>query len=287
MKTARLLALLALVLSPAARAQTVSITACGTAIPDHAVGSLDADLTCRDPSSAIVIGTGATLALNGHTVQGIAISGQQSLAVVRCTTGACTVLGPGGVGGNDGTTPLGACISGPAEGPLVVTTNGQGIVDIHDCYEGVVTFKSSRISDVDVHDCTVGINGQAEGARLARVNASNNHFCGVFARRVYGKDITANGNARFGLIGGAAKGKVKAQNVTATGNGDAGVIGSSVKLRTATVTGNDGYAQGIDIASFVFPHLTATTCAKSGQIASYYTNGPPPLVGSWGVCSAD
>jgi len=64
-------------------------------------------------------------------------------------------------------------------------------------------------------------------------------------------------------------------------------IGDAVTFKTATVSGNDGYAQGIDVASFRFPHLTATTCGKSGRVASDYTNGPPALIGTRGVCSAD
>ena len=257
------------------RALALDVTTCGTTVPAGVVATLATDLTC--PGVGITLGRRSSLELAGYRLQADGV-------VVQCTEGKCTIVGPGEIvgAGSD------ICIFGPYPGKLTVTTRGLGTLDVHDCDYGIYGGGPVRVEDVTVHGSVIGVwvNGSA---KVLRVDASSNVFDGLVARPLSGRQVTANGNGRFGIVGGPLKGKVKLSDVVATGNGDAGVIGFRVALENATITGNDGYGLGIDVASHHAPHLEAVVCSESGHIVGHFIDGDdvPPLNGTWSVCAAD
>jgi len=278
-KTSVLLLALALAWSPPANA--ISIDTCGTSIPPHEVGTVTSDLVCSSPTPAVTLGLGATLDLNGHRIQGISSEPQVSHSVVLCSDKRCTILGPGEVVGNDGISSYGDCIAGAG---VKTTTKAVGVIDVHDCSNGLLV-SIGRIQDVRAHGCQIGVYG-GKTVRLRRVDVSDNAI-GIWSHQVGGSSVVANGNTSFGVAAVGSFGAVHLNELTATSNGGAGVIGYAASLRNSTVTGNDGYGQGIDLASARPPRIHATTCVKSGMVDGPYVNGPPALLGAWHVCSGD
>jgi hypothetical protein len=67
------------------------------------------------------------------------------------------------------------------------------------------------------------------------------------------------------------------------GGGHAGVAVGHGRLVDSVVTGNNGYAQGIDILTVKRPRLIATTCGKSVMALS----NPGRPGAPWGVCAND
>ena len=263
------------------------ITTCGIQIPDGDVGTLAADLNCTDPNTpAVQIGHRGTLELAGHAIQGISVDGTSSRTVVPCVGKKCTIVGPGSIAGNDGSSSYGDCVFGPFDsGMLTMTSNGQGEIAVSNCGVGVAGGKG-KLQDVHAQSNVVGIL-VFRGVTLRNVTASGNQF-GVMGNKVKAIDLDADANTRFGVVGYGGKGKVRLQDLSATGNGDAGVIGYAVTIKNGTVTGNAGYGQGIDVVSVKKPHVTDVACGLSGKIGESYVSGPPPLLaGTWGICAGD
>src|SRR5262249_56752633 len=77
-----------------ASASSVDITACPAAVPAGGMGVVQADLNCTSgtDSGYVVLGQGATLQLNGHSLT--FNPGSTPSALVLCE-GTCTVSGPG------------------------------------------------------------------------------------------------------------------------------------------------------------------------------------------------
>lgn len=75
---------------------------------------------------------------------------------------------------------------------------------------------------------------------------------------------------------------MRIEGLTADNNGGGGVFGKSVKLENSSLSGNDGFGQGLDVLAARRPRLRGTSCGKSGQIAQSVQ-----LVGTWGVCAGD
>src|SRR5262249_44669178 len=152
----------------------------------------------------------------------------------------CTIVGPGEVVGNDGVSSYGDCIAGPA---IKTTTKGVGVIDVHDCSNGILTGRG-RIQDIRAHGCQIGVYG-GKMVRLRRVDASGNAI-GIWGLQIGGSSVVASGNTSFGVLAAGSRGAAHLNELTATSNGGAGVIGFAMSLRNSTVTGNDGYGQGID-----------------------------------------
>jgi len=281
-----LLATLVVLTLATVRADALDIGSCGASIPDGEVGTLTTDLVCTDPAPAITIGEGARLELGGHRVEGLSVDGPTSLTVLRCVSKRCTIVGPGEVVGNDGVGPTGSCVAGPSGGKLKVTVDGPGTVDIHDCSTGVLA-SSAKLEGVTAHGCVTGLYGVR--LKLVGTHTFGNQV-GIFGISIAGRDLVSEMNSFHGIIGaggGPGGGNVRIKNGEMTGNGGTGVIGNRLSLRDSTVTGNDGYGQGIDIAAFLEPKLHDVTCVKSGRTSEAYTQGPPALIGTWSVCSGD
>jgi hypothetical protein len=276
---------LAVALLPSS-ARAFPISTCGMLVPDGDSGTLAADLNCTDPGTpAVRLGHRATLELAGHTIQGISAEPMVSHNVISCLDTACTIIGPGGISGNDGTVNYGVCVFGPVPGLLTMTSDGQGEITVSNCGTGIAGGKG-KLQDVHAESNMAGIS-LFQKAKLANVTASGNQF-GVIGNRIHAVKLTASTNTEFGVVGNGAKGKVTLLNLTATGNGDAGVIAYGVTIKTGTVTGNNGYAQGIDVVSAKMPHVSVLSCGLSGKIGEPYFSGPPPLLaGTWGICTGD
>lgn len=284
MFSSRILAtlILSLVIATASRANALTITSCGTSIPDAEVGTLGADLTCTDLAPAITLGAGSTLQLGGHRVQGISADGDTNIAVVKCTTTKCRIVGPGEIVGSDGVGSYGQCVAGPQDGRLQMKAGGQGGIDIHDCSNGILAARAD-IEDVTAHGCVIGV--YAGRARLKNVDVWDN-VAGVWTQRGKLRNVKAHANSGFGIIGaGVSKIRLIGSNVRE--NGDAGVIGDRLKLRDTAFFGNNGYGQSIDVASFGTPELENVACLKSGRLPERYTSTPPALEGTWSVCRGD
>jgi hypothetical protein len=271
-----------LVVTVAGRAHALDIDRCGTSIPGGVRGTLTVDLVCTDAAPAITLEGGANLELAGHRLQGISADGERPLAVVECREGTCGIFGPGEIVGSDGIGAYGACIAGPPGGKLKIRSLEPGTVEIHDCSDGILA-AAAKLRDVEVHRCVVGAS--AGYLKLLNTRARAN-VVGFRGQRILGDDVLAQDNSRFGVIG-TGGGKIRLQHAQITGNGDAGVIGYDVGLSDSTVIRNNGYAQGVDIATFLVPRLRNVACDKSARTSQPYAQAPPAIEGTWPVCPAD
>ena len=163
-----------------------------------------------------------------------------------------------------------------------MTAGGQGMIEIHDCSNCVIA-STAKLQDVAAHGCVYGV--YAPRSKMSNVDASGN-VVGIWTQKGKLRSVTANANSGFGVLG-AGVSKIRLKDAEVTGNGEVGVIGDSVALRDSTVSGNNGYGQSIDIAAFHTPRLKNVMCSKSGRTTEVFTIGPPPLNGTWSVCSGD
>ena len=145
------------------------------------------------------------------------------------------------------------------------------------------------VSGVHIHDTHVtGINA-ASAVSVTSVSVTGNRFgaadpeysFAIQSAHLSATDSTVSNNAGFGVYSTSLTG----EGLTARGNGNAGVlvVGRTLQLARSVVTGNNGFAAGVDIVSKTRPHLIETTCGLSAKsLAESDTPGAP-----WGVCAHD
>jgi hypothetical protein len=204
----------------------------------------------------IVLPPGAGLYLNGHSLVGDPVD--VPYAPVFCNRGHCTVQGPGEIRGST------RC----------------GI----ELYRATLT-----VSYVDLHDNACGISASDKGRiRASSVTASHNAGVGLQAASVSGQNVTASDNGGDGIAARNVRitGLLALNNGAGLPAGGAGVSARSIRLTDATVTGNDGYGEGLDVVSQRFPRLENVTCGRSARLVPQ-PSGPPLPGAAWGVCASD
>lgn len=217
-----------------------------------------ADLSRFCEHSWVVLPSGATLELNGHR-----LIGQKA------------DLG-GGVGGHSGVTCTGRRC----------TVNGPGQIDdflgcgVHGYYTRVA------VQNVTFDNNGCGIGGNAPIRLNAEdVTITGSELYGIgSAKTVRGRNVTTSGNGADGLTAST----VKIDGLTATGNGfgpsagfgGAGVWAGRMSLANATITGNNGYDQGLDVMAAKRPRFENVICGRSALFVDHV--GPP-----WAVCAND
>jgi hypothetical protein len=249
----------------ATRAMAVDVTTPGQTVVDGEVGMLTSDLVCSPPN-AIYLGNAATLALNGHVLDG---------CEVRAT-------------GFEGDTRR-IAVRGPGE----IRHGG-----VH------LDSGSLRIRDVAIHDAPRdGIRGRDRSTvRADNVTVTGSVDNGIWAAKVVARRVTVSGSGTggplgYGIVGDARVdghdvtvtnnlndgiftfGKLALRDAEVIGNGYDGVAGLAVKLIDSTVTGNatDPDAAG-DVVSQLPPRIKNSTCGTSVDSTTQ---------GSWGVCAGD
>ena len=236
----------------------VDITAPGQVVPKRKTGVVQSDIVCT-PGQGIALENGATLKLDGHVLEG------------------CAITGVGGA-----TEKIRIAVRGPGE------IHGAGIA---------FAAGTLRVRDLEIHDPPStglyganGLNGGPSTIVASNVKISGSAG-GIEATRVVVKDVTVDGFAADGVIGWSKvtgkglivtngnEGVFSAENVNlrdsqVTGNSSFGVIANlAIKLSGSSVTGN-----GTDLASQIVPKLTRSTCNTSLNMQT---------LTPWGVCTAD
>jgi hypothetical protein len=245
----------------------VDITSCGATVPDTEVGILQTDVSCIGAFIGVTLGNAATLNLNGHSLTGGFNDG------VRCLGRRCTVIGPGTIASSSVADGINGIEAGAS---ARVTVHGLRVTGFTN---GVLRGGRGKTVATDAmfdHNI-VGIMGDV---KATNVDASNNMTGGIAAgRKASGSNVVTSGNGAFGIevVGGS----VRMSNLVADDNGTVGIYAQKVRLRDSDVTGNNGFALGIDVASASKPGLRNTTCGKSHQLLASIIPTP------WGVCSQD
>jgi hypothetical protein len=256
----------------AASAATENVTACPAVVSAGATGVLQADLDCTTTTDTgyVVLGQGATLDLNGHSLT--FNPGDPATALVRCEDN-CAVTGPGtltssGAGFASIWAPTGAVvkvtgvtIEGMYNG--IVAISGRAIVadtTISAVQWGIAGVKKARVDDVTIAVTTPG--GYCIGA-TEEMNSV-----------VVGTNVTLTSC----VDGIWASKKVRLTGLTATNNTGFGVYSRGrIVLKSSTVTGSPSF----DLVSGRRPVLVGTTCDHSG------IDTGDVVTETWGVCASD
>lgn len=264
------LILAALVLARPARA--LEITDCDTIVPDNETGFLRADLSCAGAFIGVRLMERATLRMEGHRIIGTFTPDPPR--AVECAGKRCKIVGPGEIAGGDF---VGVTIGMFTPDTRLDITD----VNIHDCREGIVgkygfSIKS-RVRALRVRTSnTAGAGIWADDIRAVDVHANGNRGVGLTGRRMRAIDVEASNNRASGIFGD----RFWAKGLRANANGDCGVRTLTAALRNATLTGNHGFGEGIDLATAFRPRVVATTCGKSAVIGAVQGS-------NWGVCADD
>jgi len=256
----------------ATTALAIDITTPGQTVPRGQVGVLQADLSCTPSAIGVFLDNGATLAMNGHVLDGCGVA-PAVLSRVRIR-----VLGPGLI------THAGIVIR---SGTLVVRdvdvqdANGVGINGTPDALDGPSTL---RLRDVTVTGSSqAGIWGTKVIARNVVSSGNGVDAPGdgiVGGAGVKGHNLVVSGNSAEGISAWA--GNVVLRDSQVTGNALGGVYGFGISrgaltLVRSTVTGNDAQG-GVDLASQRPPRLRDSTCGSSLDSQQMVP---------WGVCAND
>lgn len=253
------IALAALALIFASPALAVDITGPGQVVPKRRTGVVQADIVCA-PGEGIALENGATLKLEGHTLDG------------------CSINGVGGA-----TEKIRISVRGPGE------IHGAGI----SIAAGTLRVRDVAIQNPPTHGLygANGVNGGPSKIDASGVTLTGSGGTGIEATRVVVKNTTIDGFTDHGIIGwskvdgkgltvsGCGEGVFSAENVhlrgsQVTGSSGFGVIANlSIKLAASTVTGN-----GTDLASQIKPKLDHSTCGTSLDMQT---------LAPWGVCTGD
>jgi len=230
------LALVSAAIVPSAHARpTVSVTACGQAVPPNAIGLLANDLDCTAfvggiANEAVSLGHGAKLDLQGFTITG----------------------GLFGVGCYE------VCPEGPGTG-VACSPDGARCEIVNGTVTGA---EASGITGdvVTVRNVTASNNGDqgVQGYRKARAfdsTLTGNGVAGIRAWTVQITNTTATGNARFGVAGSKRE--------------LSGRVTHGITLRDSTATGNgtapdcSNLMPCADVSSGTRPKLRRSTCVTS------------------------
>ncbi len=277
-------------LALAGSAAAVDITACGQSVADADTGVLQADLDCTgqagvcvhpgadeqdigcttssdcnsiiDPcaTTAVGLGAGAVLQLNGHTLTG---------AGVLCSdAGTCKVIGPGSIVG----APVGILARKKVVASGLMVDGGRF---------GMISRRGGAIlTDVVLTDnSNDGIWSWRGTIRASGVVATGNGETGLYAtlKPVIARGVTVSNNGDHGIDGYPVRGS----GVTAQDNVGAGVVSArGLSVRESTLTGNGLTYGGLDIMSARRPRVRNVVCDHSKNIG-------PDSGGSWGVCASD
>jgi hypothetical protein len=240
-------------------------SSCGMQISRGDPGVLQGDLDCTgEPGpSAVTLGPGARLLLNGHRITGARVHDVSCEAAVPART--CVIEGPGELTGSR---------------------------------YGLFTSERARVENVVIHGNDVGIYSSygdvshASRLDLTGVVIRDNTGDGVRGgTKLYATDTTIENN---GGVGTTSWGPSRLVRTTITGNGSTGIVTGryhdfyelyfytrhQLVLVDSTVTGN-GLGDGSgDLLSGRKPRLLRTTCGTSGN---------PTVAGTptWGVCTGD
>ena len=192
----------------------VDITECGQVVPSRDVGNLVGDLDCTDPNgffdpplSAIELGRGATLNLNGFSLSGPTTTEGLERRGVLCRS-RCRVNGPGTITGFDWG------IHGDRKKSRVtvtdVTINGANVA-------------GAQAFPLVVRRCTItgsgrsGVEGGTAKVRVSDSEISGNVFNGIWARRIILKNVIVTENGEHGVL--SDDGRVLAKDSVIIGNG--------------------------------------------------------------------
>jgi len=268
-------------ISIAAPALALDVTACGTVIPVDEVGTVQADFDCVEgppdnPYFGIILQRGARLDLNGHV---ITYKQTSTIGPVYCES-SCEVGGPG------------TLVSSPGGGAGIWLANGRRV----------------SIHDLDISGFNTGVVAPRGRLALTGVSIDATQFGIVAARRLEldHVDVLLPGGP-FGVPGGPGdcigatqhSGLVTGSNVSVSGcqhgvygtsrvqvsalSVSASYIGvfsaASIELTDSTVTGSEW----TDLYSGRLPLLVNSTCDHSLQYhRRAFAPGDP-----WGVCAND
>lgn len=228
----------ALLLIGAANARAIDVATCRQIVPAGERAELRTNLVCGQSSEApfsargVVLGAGATLSLNGHS-----ILGDGTGVGVSCEPGArrrrkCRVSGPGVIAGFE--TGIGGV------GTLVV----DGLVVRRNRF-GIAVQKCCRL-DVE------------------NVLAESNLIAGVSAIRLRGAGLHANGNGEVGV----AATRFDLVDVQANANGIGGGVRGRGRLRNSTVLANGGFDGTYDLVALPRIKTHGTTCGAGIRLRS-------------------
>ena len=266
------------------RAAAINIDNCGQTIPDNEVGVLTADLNCPSASTAVYVGSGATLNMNGHAIDVPNGWGVWCSAAVRCTvTGGGQFGALGEIRGAEAGVYLGRRARLSAES-----------VVIRDCVTGVEGEDWNAERGASARLTNVQISGsEGAGVRVSRLKADNvriednpgTGIAGPSGGRLKAKGLTVTGNAFsagcdvYGCQG-IDVGEVSGSNLLVSGNGGIGIRAVTVKLSKSTVIDNVRAGAAKDLVIAEQPRLAKVACNVSlgwGSHSSVH----------WGVCSLD
>lgn len=269
----------------AAPSDAKDITRCGQSLAKHEVGVLQNDLDCPStPGScrnddAIACTTDADcpvtpnaldsqclfdglrleksahLQLNGHTLT----SSDPSRPAI--STNGMTIDGPGTI-----VAPGGVAILLGGSGKLVL----RNLV-VRDSHYGIYVNSKGSIDATNVSVLDNGGMGLGDARKLtgSNITVSGNGFdTGLPPGSIYGFGVGAK--------------TVRVDGLTAQNNVGPGVFADSLRLENSTISGNNGFQAGVDIAIERKPRLEATTCGVSGRLSK-----TDELIGTWGVCGGD
>ncbi len=262
----------------ATRASALDVTGCPVIVPRGETATLQTDVSCGSSTPeynayGIVLGQGARLELNGHTLRQI---GYALLTPIYCL-GKCDVVGPGRIT----TDTVGAAIVSFRRGPVTASH-----LTIDSFIGGIsVPFARATLSDVDIQAELYGVEARQLTVADVSITVSPSPdftFACVDASAgwVRGTHLTVSGCD----IGIQARRDVDLTRFSSAG-GEIGIFSQGrVTLVDSSVTGATYPPDGLDILSKKVPLLTNTVCGRSGRFDRSWPETPAV---PWGVCSGD
>jgi hypothetical protein len=258
-------------LARVAPAATVDVTSCPVVVPAGAVGVVQGDLDCLagDDFGYVVLGRGAALELNGHTLT--YHQGSVPLALVHCES-SCTIRGPGALASADG--GYASVVVADGSSAVIEDVSIGGMVHAIIAIEGRVKIRRSNIAGQQW-----GVGG-VKKAVLEEVTVSVTDaggYCigGAEPRSsIIGTDVTLT-SCHYGI---QAWRRVKMTRLTAAGQPGIAVHSQRrLVLIDSSVTGSGI----VDLLSARPPVLVNTACDTSG------VDVDGDITQSWGVCAND
>jgi hypothetical protein len=266
-------------------AAAFNIDTCGQTIGDRDIGVLTADLSGPPATTVVHVSNGATLDMNGHSID------VPNGWAVWCEASAhCIVIG-GGIAGAFGA--------------------------IRNADTGIYVARRARVSadSVSIENSRIGIQGEdwnngrsGAGAKLSNVRITGSEGAAILLGNVKANNVTIEDNPGDGIIvpslgtvrgrgltvqnnafsagcddygcEGIEAGEVKGANLNVIGNGGFGIKAQETTLRNSTVVDNIRAGQRRDIVSFEEPQLHKVACGTS---FSWESQG----FVHWGVCALD